>query len=227
MSELIAICAACNHPVGAGRGHLGIDMQALRTYREAAEQWNADHPEASTMAALLHHPELVSWVVHHETCEPNTCGYCIPVAEISTFKGLIKWTGHLMEKAWLTDTDWNSLLTDAADGTDKRLRPAPPNPRIADRDIALIRDRNPLTGLVAESHDLTKVGGAYVGGCCPFCESEPISITASIEYFHCSKCQAGGDVIAWVRQVKGVSFNEAIELLAKRAGVNLTYEAGI
>ena len=126
MSQLIFICQACGTPIENLHGHLGIDVTALAEYRAAAREWDAANPDGSgTMASLLDHPAQVTWTTHHEACEPNTCGYCIQVDQIRDLKSLIKWTAHLMGKAWLADSDWDHLLEKIADGTDSRVRIAP------------------------------------------------------------------------------------------------------
>lgn len=125
MSQLIAVCQVCWTQIE--HGHLGIDTQALTAYRAAVEEWKAANPgDAGTLGSLLDHPEQVSWVTHCERCEPNTCGYCIQVAELRTHRDLIRWTSHLMGKAWLADTDWDELLEKVAAGTDTRLREVKP-----------------------------------------------------------------------------------------------------
>lgn len=123
MQELIAVCQICATRIKVG--HLGIDTAALHTYRDAVEAWKAANPgDAGTMGSLMDYPEQVSWVTHCERCEPNTCGYCIQVAELRTYQDLIKWTSHLMDKSWLASTDWSQLLEQVAAGTDPRLRKA-------------------------------------------------------------------------------------------------------
>lgn len=121
MSELIVVCQTCGQKIEAG--HLGIDTAALAAYRAAMEEWETNHPDgADLMDLVIGGPELVRWVTHCEECEPNTCGYCIEVAQLRTYKDLIKWTAHLMEKTWLADTDWRILLQDVAAGQDQRVR---------------------------------------------------------------------------------------------------------
>lgn len=123
MSQLQLVCQLCWRPIE--HGHLGIDTQALHTYRDAVEEWKAANPgDAGTMGSLLDHPEQVPWVTHCDRCEPNTCGYCIQVDELRTYQDLVRWTAHLMEKSWLASTDWSELLEKVAAGTDKRLRRA-------------------------------------------------------------------------------------------------------
>lgn len=120
MPKLVLICQSCRSPITIG--HLGVDIGALAGYRAAVEQWEADNPGAGPMGALLDLPEQVAWQAHCEKCDPHACGYSIQSAELATYKGLLKWTAHLMGKAWLADTDWDELLEQVVDGTDERLR---------------------------------------------------------------------------------------------------------
>ncbi|UUZ57408.1 CHC2 zinc finger domain-containing protein [Massilia sp. H-1] len=52
-------------------------------------------------------------------------------------------------------------------------------------------------------------------GTCPFHEDgEPsLVVTPSKNLWHCFGCQSGGDAIAWVMKLRGVSFRHAVELL--------------
>ena len=55
-------------------------------------------------------------------------------------------------------------------------------------------------------------------GLCPFHDDhEPsLVITPDKNLWHClGACQAGGDVIEWVRRTEGVSFRHAVELLRR------------
>jgi hypothetical protein len=126
MSQLIATCQICGTRIESG--HLGINTVALGEYREAVEQWNAANPVgAGTLGSLIDdHPEQVPWETHCDQCEPNTCGYCIQVDELRTAQDLLRWTSHLMGKAWLASTDWDELLEKVAAGTDTRLREVSP-----------------------------------------------------------------------------------------------------
>ena len=44
--------------------------------------------------------------------------------------------------------------------------------------------------------------------------------------YYCFGCGEGGDVITFVTKVDGLSFNEAVERLAKRARIELRYAEG-
>ncbi|UUZ48645.1 CHC2 zinc finger domain-containing protein [Massilia sp. B-10] len=60
-----------------------------------------------------------------------------------------------------------------------------------------------------------KKSGKDLIGTCPFHEDgEPsLVVTPSKNLWHCFGCQSGGDAIAWVMKLRGVSFRHAVELL--------------
>lgn len=68
--------------------------------------------------------------------------------------------------------------------------------------------------------------GANFKAICPFhTEKTPsFSVSTARDSWHCFGCAKGGDQFAFVMEIEGVDFKEALEILAKRAGVELTYE---
>lgn len=65
--------------------------------------------------------------------------------------------------------------------------------------------------------------GANYWACCPFHhEKTPsFSINAPDRYYHCFGCGASGDVIRFVQEYENVEFSQAVEILAKRAGLEV------
>jgi DNA primase len=100
--------------------------------------------------------------------------------------------------------------------------------RIRDEDIALVRERSPIEDVVGERVALRSAGGGNLKGLCPFHDekSPSFNVTPARGLFHCFGCGVGGDAIAFVQRVDGLSFAEAVERLADRAGVQLRYEQG-
>ena len=100
--------------------------------------------------------------------------------------------------------------------------------RIRDEDIALLRERSPIADVVGEHLQLRSAGAGQLKGLCPFHEEKTPSfhVTPARGYYHCFGCQVGGDVITFVREIEHVSFAEAVELLARRVGMDLRYEQG-
>lgn len=85
-----------------------------------------------------------------------------------------------------------------------------------------IRQRVDLVELVSE-HVALKKTGRYYKGLCPFHQEKTPSFHVDRDkgLWHCFGCQAGGDVFDFVMRVSNLSFGEAVETLARRAGVRL------
>ena len=100
--------------------------------------------------------------------------------------------------------------------------------RIADADIARVRELSPIEAVVGDYVQLRSAGGGELKGLCPFHDEKSPSfhVTPARGLWHCFGCGEGGDTIGFVRQIEHLSFAEAIEKLAARAGVELTYEQG-
>ncbi|MEP6462239.1 MAG: DNA primase [Frankiaceae bacterium] len=100
--------------------------------------------------------------------------------------------------------------------------------RISDADVEAVRERSPIAEVVGEHLQLRKAGGASLKGLCPFHEEKTPSFTVSPTrgLWYCFGCQRGGDVIKFVRELEQLTFVEAIEKLAARAGIDLRYEQG-
>jgi DNA primase len=100
--------------------------------------------------------------------------------------------------------------------------------RIRDEDIALVRERTNIAEIVGETVTLRNAGGGSLKGLCPFHDEKSPSfhVTPARGYYHCFGCGVGGDVITYVMSLDHLSFAEAVERLAERAGVQLRYEEG-
>src|SRR5579872_366998 len=88
--------------------------------------------------------------------------------------------------------------------------------------IAEIQSKVDLLAYVSQYVHLKKRGREYVG-LCPFhAERTPsFSLNAEKQVWHCHGCDAGGDLISFVRRYENVEFPDALRLLAARAGVEL------
>ncbi|WP_204055303.1 DNA primase [Microbispora corallina] len=100
--------------------------------------------------------------------------------------------------------------------------------RISDEDIALVRERSPIADVVGEHIQLRNAGGGNLKGLCPFHDekSPSFNVTPARGYYYCFGCAEGGDVITFVRKIENLTFTEAVERLAQRAGIQLRYEQG-
>ncbi|ULE31973.1 DNA primase [Mycobacterium sp. IDR2000157661] len=97
--------------------------------------------------------------------------------------------------------------------------------RIADRDIAAIRDRVRIEDVVGDYVQLRRAGADSMKGLCPFHDEKSPSfhVRPNHGHFHCFGCGEGGDVYAFLQKIEHVSFVEAVELLADRVGHTITY----
>ena len=78
-----------------------------------------------------------------------------------------------------------------------------------------------LVGVVGEYVRLKKSGAQRYLGLCPFHNEKTPSFTvhAARQFYKCFGCGEGGDVFNFVQKIEGISFYEALKLLAERHGV--------
>ncbi len=100
--------------------------------------------------------------------------------------------------------------------------------RIRDEDITLVRERSPIDEVIGEYLQLRNAGGGSLKGLCPFHDEKTPSfnVTPSRGLWYCFSCADGGDVLKFVEKIDNLSFPEAVERLAARAGIELRYEQG-
>lgn len=91
-----------------------------------------------------------------------------------------------------------------------------------------MRDRSRIDEVVGDHVSLRRAGGGALKGLCPFHDEKSPSFNVRPTHgtYHCFGCGEGGDVIAFVMKVEHLGFVEAVERLADRAGIQLTYEGG-
>ena len=78
-----------------------------------------------------------------------------------------------------------------------------------------------LVNVVGEYVRLKKSGPQRYMGLCPFHNEKTPSFTvhAARQFYKCFGCGEGGDVFNFVQKIEGISFYEALKLLAERHGV--------
>ncbi|MEZ6061060.1 MAG: DNA primase [Planctomycetaceae bacterium] len=86
-----------------------------------------------------------------------------------------------------------------------------------------VRANTSLVELVSESVALTPRGSSDYVGLCPFHPDRNPSfhVYPERQSYRCWVCQVGGDCFTWVQETQAVSFPEAVEILAKRANLEL------
>ena len=97
-----------------------------------------------------------------------------------------------------------------------------------DEDIAAVRERARIDDVVREYVTLKSAGGGSMKGLCPFHDerSPSFHVTPSKGMWYCFGCGEGGDVLGFVQKIDHLSFAEAVEKLAGKAGVQLRYTEG-
>lgn len=88
----------------------------------------------------------------------------------------------------------------------------------------LVRSRTDIVALIGESLALRpERGGRLFKGLCPFHDDHNPSFQVNSERqsYRCWVCNEGGDCFSFVMKRENVSFPEALEMLAQRAGVEL------
>ena len=89
--------------------------------------------------------------------------------------------------------------------------------------VAEVRERTDIVELISSSVPLTRAGRSYKG-LCPFHQEKTPSFVVFPETqgFHCFGCGKGGDVFTYYMLHEKTEFKEALEELARRAGVQLS-----
>jgi len=88
--------------------------------------------------------------------------------------------------------------------------------------ISRVQQANDIVDVVAEHVSLKRKGREMLG-LCPFHEDHTPSMNVSPtkQIFKCFACGAGGDVIKFVQMRENLTFPQAVERLAERAGIQL------
>lgn len=97
--------------------------------------------------------------------------------------------------------------------------------RIPERIIQDIVSRTDIVRVVGEYVRLEKRGSRWTG-LCPFHNERTPSFGVNEErgFFYCFGCKKGGDAITFVKEIEKCGYIEAIEHLAEKAGVLVSYE---
>ncbi|TLP78878.1 DNA primase [Nesterenkonia sphaerica] len=95
-------------------------------------------------------------------------------------------------------------------------------------DIDAVRERADLREVVEQYVTLKKAGIGSYKGLCPFHDERTPSfhIRPQVGSYHCFGCGESGDVIAFLQAMEHTTFQETVERLAQRHGIELRYEDG-
>ncbi len=85
-----------------------------------------------------------------------------------------------------------------------------------------VKAKSDIVSVISEYVALKKAGRGYIG-LCPFHQEKTPSfnVDPDKQFFYCFGCGTGGNVFTFLMKKNGLSFPEALKLLADRAGVRL------
>ncbi len=92
--------------------------------------------------------------------------------------------------------------------------------RLPEAWIAELKAKVSLIDVARENLDLKKSGRRFTA-CCPFHAERTPSFSVNEKFFYCFGCKKTGDIIDFVRELQGLSFEETLQDLAERAGMKL------
>ena len=91
--------------------------------------------------------------------------------------------------------------------------------------ISEIKNSVNIVDVIGETVALTKAGRNFLG-LCPFHgEKTPsFNVVEDKQFYHCFGCGKSGDVFKFIEDYRGVSFMDAVQIVADRAGNSLGME---
>lgn len=94
--------------------------------------------------------------------------------------------------------------------------------KIPEEKIAQVRDATDIVALISNYLTLKKSGKGYQG-LCPFhADNSPsFYVNPNTQLYYCFGCQKGGNVFNFLMEMEKMSFIEAVEFLAEKAGIAL------
>ena len=94
--------------------------------------------------------------------------------------------------------------------------------RYSDEILEEIRQSNDIVDIIAQYVHLKRSGRNYFG-LCPFHneKSPSFSVSPDKQIFHCFGCGVGGNVYTFLSKIEGITFKEAVEMLAERSNIQL------
>ncbi len=93
---------------------------------------------------------------------------------------------------------------------------------MAEDRVKQVKEANDIVAVIGGYLDLRPAGGAKFKGLCPFHDDHNPSLIVDQQWqnYKCWSCNKYGDVITFVQEHERVGFAEALDLLARRAGIS-------
>lgn len=94
--------------------------------------------------------------------------------------------------------------------------------------LAELRMRLPLSSIIGQRIKITRAGREFKA-CCPFHEEKSPSFYVNDDkgFFHCFGCGAHGDIVGFRMRYDNVTFREAVEALARDAGLQVPADQAV
>jgi len=94
---------------------------------------------------------------------------------------------------------------------------------IDEADVEKVRDSVNIAEVISGYVNLKRKGQGDFWGRCPFHQEKTASFHVRPDrgMFHCFGCGKGGNVFTFLMEIEGVSFSEAVKMLAERVGIEL------
>lgn len=98
---------------------------------------------------------------------------------------------------------------------------------IPDSFLQELTDRSDIVDVVSTYVKLNKRSGSNLFGLCPFHSEKTgsFSVSSDKQIYYCFGCGKGGGVINFIMEIEGLNFHEAVEFLARRAGLEVPQDA--
>src|SRR3989344_1547143 len=93
--------------------------------------------------------------------------------------------------------------------------------------VEQVKERLNIADVISSYLPLVKAG-VNLKGRCPFHNEKTASffVSPTRQSFHCFGCNKGGDVFTFIEEIEGLSFIEALRLLAARVGIPVEKSSG-
>lgn len=110
-------CEICEKPAKIPESVLSVKYVDMSIYAEAMAVWRENHfgkkregIDVVVLSDLNDLPSQAHWRWGHKSCIPDDGDYWFDAVRFDTAEKMLSWTAHLMEKNWLSDTDWDQTI---------------------------------------------------------------------------------------------------------------------